>query len=89
MSAVQRDSSGHQCKERCTHVYDALIDEQNVYRLHNKQRPSIKALSLRNMHNKLIIVFVLMYAYLNTQIPGGPKNGATPHFPEYLENYQR
>jgi len=28
------------------------------------------------------------YAYACTHVPGGPKkNGATLHFPKYLENY--
>jgi len=38
MCPVHLDSSRHQREERRTHVYDALIDDQNVYRLSRAQR---------------------------------------------------
>jgi len=41
-STIHLDNMAQQREERCTHVYDALVDDQNVYRL-NKQRLNLAA----------------------------------------------
>jgi len=61
MSAIHLDNSRQQREERCTHVRDALINDQNVYRLnkHNDEtvyyfslrETTCSFLSIKNIHN--------------------------------------
>jgi len=43
-----------------------------------------------NQSKVIIIIIIILIIITETfKIQGGPKNGTTLHFPEYLENYKR